>query len=87
MILGTTLDELFPYNIPWKLRWNSIDKLFYSNSVMDDLVYINIYPIKSFQLFLTSELKLTLNWKSVYNEDFSTATILKGPINHKLNGW
>ena len=39
-----------------------------------------MYHIKSVQQYLTSELTLTLNWISMFNEDFSTVTIFKGLI-------
>ena len=54
---------------------------------MDDLVYNIMYHIKSVQQYLTSELTLTLNWISMFNEDFSTVTIFKGLINHKRTEW
>ena len=43
MALGTILDDLFPYIIPWKLIGHPIDQLFESTGSMDDLVYRDFY--------------------------------------------
>ena len=41
--LGTVLDDLFTYIIPWKLIGHAIDQNFWSTSVTDDIVYSERY--------------------------------------------
>ena len=51
---GTILYYLLPYIIPWKLIGCTIDQLFDSTGVMDDIVYREIYRSDSVQFLLTS---------------------------------
>ena len=53
--LGTILDYLLLYTIPWKLRGHGIYQLFYSTGVMGDLFYSKIYHSNSVPCFITSE--------------------------------
>ena len=85
--LTHSLDERLPFSMPWKLREHTIVSLLTELGILDKFVHSSSIHCDTIQCYFTKQTPETLDWKSAYENDPSTQSIMQGLTNHKPTEW